>query len=180
MSPNSLPRRRLLAATAAGLTTAVAGCSSLPGTDDSTPEDLQFDELHQTPTYVADGVDLSLPDEVPTVSGRNNADLLLLPGDTGVDAEQAAEWLAADRAIGLLGDDAEPTWLDWETSDAFKQTFENEGVADSDPDPDLLVGVTFENRTSTYGRTWADGPRERDLIRALDEIVADIEAHTPT
>lgn len=114
------------------------------------------------------------------MSATNNADLLLLPGDTDVDAQQAADWLAADRRLALVGDDAEPTWLDWEASEAFQETFDNEGVAESDPDPDLLVGVTFDNRTSTYGRTWADGPRERDLLRALDEIVADIDAHTPT
>ena len=88
--------------------------------------------------------------------------------------------MTGDRAIALLGKDAEPTWLDWEASDAFHEAFENRGAADSSPDPDLLVGVTFENRTSTYGRTWADGPRERDLVRALDEIVVDIEARTPT
>lgn len=175
----TLPRRRFLAATAAAVTTAVAGCSALPGTGDTT-EELTFDELHQTPTYVADGVDLTLHEEIPTVSATNNADLLLLPGDTDVDAQQAADWLAADRRLALVGDDAEPTWLDWEASEAFQETFDNEGVADGEPDPDLLVGVTFDNRTSTYGRTWADGPRERDLLRALDEIVADIDAHTPT
>ena len=174
-----LSRRRVLAGTAATITTAVAGCSSLPGADDTT-EALTFDELHQTPTYVADGVDLSLPDEVPTVSEPADADLLLLPGDTDVDAQQAADWLAGDREIGLLGDEAEPTWLDWEASDAFEDAFENEGAADSDPDPDLLVGVTFDQRTSTYRRTWADGPRERDLQRALDEIMVDIAERTPT
>ncbi|GAB7012204.1 hypothetical protein [Halolamina salina] len=178
MQHDSLPRRRALAAISATVTAAVAGCSNLPGTDDTT-EELTFDELHQTPTYVADGVDLTLHEEVPTVSATNNADLLLLPGDTDVAAEQAADWLAADRAIALLGDDAEPTWLDWEASDAFDDTFENRGAADSDPDPDLLVGVTFENRTATYNRTWADGPRDRDLIRALDEILVEIAARTP-
>ncbi|KPN32245.1 hypothetical protein SY89_03011 [Halolamina pelagica] len=179
MRQNALHRRQFVAATGAAITTAVAGCSALPGTGDTT-EELTFDELHQTPTYVADDVDLTLHEEVPTVSATNNADLLLLPGDTDVDAQQAANWLAADRKIALLGDDAEPTWLDWEASEAFQGTFDNEGVADSNPDPDMLVGVTFDNRTSTYGRTWADGPRERDLLRALDEIMVDIAERTPS
>jgi len=79
-----------------------------------------------------------------------------------------------------LGDDAEPTWLDWEASDAFDDAFDNRGAADSDPDPDLLVGVTFESRTATYRRSWADGPRDRDLVRALDEILVEIAERTPT
>lgn len=178
MRQNALHRRRFVAAAATTLTAAVAGCSTLPGTGDTT-EELTFDELHQTPTYVADGVDLTLPDEVPTVSEPGDADLLLLPGDTDVDPEQAAEWLTEDRKIGLLGEAAEPTWIDWEESDAFEETFDNQGIGDSEPDPQLLVGVTFDNRTSTYGRTWADGPRERDLIRALDEIMVDIAERTP-
>jgi hypothetical protein len=175
----TLPRRGFLAGAAATLAAAVAGCSSLPGTGDDTTEELRFDELHQTPTYVADGVDLSLPEEVPTVTGENNADLLLLPGDTDVAAQQAADWLAGAREIALLGEAAEPTWLAWEASEAFEDAFDNRGAADSDPDPDLLVGTTFDNRTSTYRRTWADGPRDRDIVRALDEIAVDIAERTP-
>jgi hypothetical protein len=178
MQQDALHRRRFIAASAATITTAVAGCSSLPDPG-NTSEQLLFDELHQTPTYVADGVEIDLHEEIPTVSTTDNADLLLLPGDTDVEAQRAADWLAADRAIALLGDDAEATWLDWEASDAFDDTFENQGVADSDPDPDLLVGVTFETRTATYRRSWADGPRDRDIVRALDEILADIVERTP-
>lgn len=172
-----LHRRRLLAG-AATLTAAVAGCSGVPATDD-TPEALQFEELHQTPTCAAEAVDLALPDEVPTESDPDDAELLLVPGDTNVDAQQTADWLAADRAIALLGDDAEPTWIDWKRSDAFAEAFENEAVADNDPDPQLLVGVAVESRTATYNRTWADGPRERDLLRALDEILVDVVERTP-
>lgn len=175
----SLHRRRLLAATAATLTAAVAGCSSLPGMAEDTPADLTFDKLHETPTYVAEDADLSMPEEVPLVEAATDADLLLLPGDTGVDPQQAADWLADDRAIALLGDAAEPTWIDWERSDAFDETFENDGYGDASPDPDLLVGAAVEMRTTTYNRTWSDGPRERDLLRALDEILVDMAEHTP-
>jgi len=178
MQHESPARRRLLAATGAMLTTALAGCSSLPD-GGRTSEQLVFEELHQTPTYVAEGVDIDLHEEIPTVSAKNNADLLLLPGDTDTGAEQAADWLTDDRWIALLGDAAEATWLDWEASDAFDDAFENRGAADSDPDPDLLVGTVFENRTATYRRTWADGPRDRDLVRALDEILVAIEERTP-
>lgn len=179
MPSETLHRRGFLAGTAATLATGVAGCSSLPGTGDDTPEELSFDELHQTPTYIADGVDLSLPEEVPTVTTENDAELLLLPGDTDVAAQQAADWLAGDREIALLGDAAEPTWLAWEASEAFDDAFDNRGAADSDPDPDLLVGTVSDNRTSTYRRTWADGPRDRDVVRALDEIMLSIAERTP-
>jgi hypothetical protein len=178
MQNDSLHRRRFLAAAGATLTAAVAGCSTLPG--DDTPEELQFEELHQTPTYVADGADLSLPEEVPTVEATANADLLVLPGDPAVDAEQAVEWLADGRAVSLLGDDAESTWLAWAQSEAFTDTFENEGYADSEPDPDLLVGAAIGNVVTRFGKTWADGPRNRDLLRALDETLVEIEARTPT
>lgn len=180
MQDDSLPRRRLLAATGTTLTAAVAGCSNLPGTGGSTPEELTFEELHQTPTYVADGVGLSLPDDVPTVSGRNNADLLLFTGSPDVDAEQAVDWLAGERVIALLGDGAESTWIEWAQSDVFTDTFENEGYADSEPDPDLLIGAAVGQVVTRYNRTWGDGPRDRDVLRALDETLVDIEQQTPS
>lgn len=179
MQDDSLPRRRFLAAAGATLPTAVAGCSTLPGMGDSTPENLQFEKLHQTPVYRADGVDLSLPEEVPTVRVAGNAELLVFPGDPDVDAEQAVEWLADDRVLALVGDAAEATWIEWAQSDAYTETFENEGYGDSSPDPDLLLAAAVELQVTRYSRSWSDGPRNRDLLRALDETLVDIEEETP-
>lgn len=170
-------RRHLLTCASTGLVGALAGCAGL--TDDSTPEELQFERLQATAVYVEEGVDLSMPDEVGTVRATNNADLLVLPGDTGVEAEQAVDWLAADRVLALLGDDTEASWLAWARSDAFSDAFENRGVADSDPDPQLLVAAAVDRQVTTYRRTWADGPRDRDVLRALDETLVDLAERTP-
>lgn len=152
---------------------ALGGCAALRG--DDAPDDLEFERLQRTPVYRDDGVDLSLPEEVPTVSATNNADLILLSGEPDVDAERAVEWLADNRVLALLGDAAESTWLAWVESDAYTDTFNTEGAADSEPDPDLLVAAAFELDVTRYGHTWSDGPRDRDVLRALDEILVDIE-----
>ena len=108
-----------------------------------------------------------------------NADLLVLPGDTDVGAERAVDWLAADRVLALLGEAAEPTWLSWARSDVYRDAFEGEGVGDGDPDPQLLVAGTVGLHVTTYRRTWSDGPRERDVLRALDETLVDLAGRTP-
>lgn len=170
-------RRRLLACLSAGTVSGLAGCAALGG--DDTPRDLQFERLQTTAVYVDEDADLSMPEEVETVGAPTNADLLVLPGDTDVGAERAVDWLAADRVLALLGEAAEPTWLSWARSDVYRDAFEGEGVADGDPDPQLLVAGTVGLHVPTYRRTWSDGPRERDVIRALDETLADLASRTP-
>ena len=85
----------------------LAGCVGLTASDE--PTDLELERLQTTAVYVDDGVDLTLPEEVETVGARTDADLLVLLGDTDVAAEQAVDWLAADRVLALFGDAAEPT-----------------------------------------------------------------------
>ena len=173
----SLPRRRVLAGASAVVSGAVAGCGALSG--DGSPEDLTFSRLHQTPVYVADRVDLSMPDEVPTVTATNNADLIVLPGDTDIGAEQAVDWLTEERVLALLGETAEGTWLGWARSDDFETAFDERGYSDSEPDPELLVAAAVGLHVPTYRHSWADGPRERDVLRTLDEDLVDIETRTP-
>lgn len=96
-----------------------------------------------------------------------------------VDAEQAVEWLADESALTLLGDEAESTWLAWVQSDACADTFDAQGFGDAEPDPDLLVAAAIGLDTPRYSRTWSDGPRDRDVLRALDETRVDIENRTP-
>lgn len=171
-----LTRRQALAGAAVATLGAVAGCGR--AAPDSSG-DRSHAVLHQTPTYVADGVDLTVPEEIPTVNATNNADLLVLPGDTDVEAQRAVDWLAADRAVALLGDGAERTWIAWARSDAYAETFDDRGFGDSEPDPQLLVGAAVGPHVSTYRHTWGNGPSDRDVLRALDEDLADIEAATP-
>lgn len=167
-------RRRVLAATGAALSGAVAGCNALDGlAGDDAPE--SYERLQLTAVHVADEVDVSVPGEVSTVDARNNADLLVIPGDTDTGAEQAVEWLADGRVLALLGDSAEGTWLEWTQSDAYGDTFDNQGYSDSEPDPDLLVAAAVDLRVTTYRHTWGNGPRDRDVLRALDEALVDIE-----
>ena len=171
-------RRRALRTGGIALFSSLAGCSALT-TDDAGPDDWTFEQLDATAVYVADGADVSVPSEVSTVDNANNADLLLLPDETTADADQVVEWLAADRVLAILGDGSEATWLSWARSDAFRDTFENEGFGDSEPDPSLVVGATIGLYVKTYRRSWSDGPRNRDVLRALDETLVAIENETP-
>lgn len=170
-------RRRTVCGAGSGLVGLLAGCASL--TDGKESSDPSYDQLQRTAVYVAEGVDLSMPDEVPTVRAAENADLLVLPGDTDTDASQAVDWLAADRVLALLGSAAEATWLDWAQSEPFTDTFEPGGYADGEPDPVLLVAAKIGLNVPTYRHSWGGSPRDRDLLRALDEDLAAIASRTP-
>jgi hypothetical protein len=174
-------RRRALAGLAAALTAGTAGCSEIghrlagAGEADATPEDRSYELLDQVGVYLAGAVDLSVPSEVETVESPDDADLLVLPDDTDVDAEQAADWLAGDRVVALLGEDAQATWLEWAQSDAFAETFGDGGYGRGDPAPQLLVGAAIESQVSTYRTTWEGGPSDDEIVGELDETLVDIE-----
>lgn len=173
-------RRDFLAGASAALVGAVAGCSALVSDGPNGPrDDREYGRLQVTAVYVADGVDLSMPDEVETVTGPSNADLLVLPGGTDARAEQVVDWLADDRTLALLGDGAESTWLSWARSDTYRDTFDGGGYGDSDPDPQLLVAAAVGLDVTTYRHTWGDGPRDRDVLDALDEVLVDVATRTP-
>jgi hypothetical protein len=162
---------------------ALAGCAALSdGLDEEEPPgDDGPDEYRRLDTvgvHVAEGVDLSVPDEVETVSAPTDADVVVLPDETGVAADQAADWLADDRVLALLGADAEATWLGWARSDPFRDALDG-GFADAEPDPQLLVGGAVGAHVRTYRHTWADGPDDDDVLEALDENLADLARRTP-
>lgn len=173
-----MTRRRTLLAGGAALAVGLAGCTAR--TTDGTPAELAFERLDLTAVYVHADVDLAVPDDVPTVSAKTNADLLVLPGDSNADAEQVVEWLADERVLALLGDTAEGTWLAWARSEAFDEHFERRGSSDAEPDPDLLVAAAVGLDVPTYRHTWSDSPSDRDVLRALDEILVDLEPRTPS
>ena len=169
-------RRDVLRASGVVAVGALAGCSAL---GDDTPEEPSYRQLPTTAVYVADGVDLSVPPEIETVSDPVNADLVVVPADTSVTAEQAVQWLADGRAVALLGDAAEETWHAWTGSADYRDTFDTEGYADSDPDPELLVAGAIGLDVTTYRYSWGEGPSDEDVLGALDESLVDIETRTP-
>ncbi|MDZ7700793.1 MAG: hypothetical protein U5J98_01300 [Halobacteriales archaeon] len=170
-----LTRRRALGG-AAALVGTLAGCSALPADRD---DDQSYDRLARTATYVSPNADLEFPAELPAVENTHNADLLVLPGDTAHGPDQAADWLAADQVVALVGDGAERRWLDWARSDAFEDTFESPGASDAEPDPTLVVAAAVGTLVHTYRHSWADSPRDRDVLRAIDEDLGDVESETP-
>lgn len=170
-------RRHVISGIGVALAGAVAGCTAF-GNEES-PGDQSYMQLQQTAVYLADGVDLSVPGEVETVDAPTNADLLVLPGETAVEADQAVTWLADERVIALLGGAAESTWLTWAQSDAYRETFDEQGVSDSEPDPSLLVAGAVDLQVPTYRHSWSGDARDRDILRALDEDLTDIESRTP-
>lgn len=176
-----LTRRQALAGTGATLVGTIAGCASLPDeeSEDGPAGESAYERLQRTAVYVDSDVDLSIPDDVPTVSAPNNADLIVLPGDTEVGAERAVDWLADERVLALLGDESEPTWLAWVRSDVYTDTFRGEGAGDAEPDPNLLVAAAIDVTVTTYRFTWGEGPRDRDVLQRLDETLDDIQARTP-
>lgn len=123
-------RRRVLAVSGAALVGGLAGCG---GGDGGSPADPEYERLDRTATYVADGVELSVPGEIPTVDAKNEADLLVLPASTGRAARRVVEWLVDGRAVALLGAAAEQTWLAWAGSDAYRDAFGQRAEATPSP-----------------------------------------------
>lgn len=113
------------------------------------------------------------------MSAPADADLLVIPGDTTIGAAQAVEWLTDDRVLALLGSTAEATWLDWAQSEPFAEAFDPGGYADGEPDPLLLVAAKVGQDVPTYRHSWGGTPRNRDLLRAMDEDLAAIASRTP-
>jgi hypothetical protein len=165
-------RRRVIAGLGAAVSAALAGCGST--NDDSTPAEPTFDRLDATSVHVDDGVDLSLPAAVSTVENTHNAELLVLPGDAAVGTERVADWLADGKSLGLLGQEAEATWLEWARSEAVREHFDTQGVSDADPDPQLVVAAAVGLSLPTFRSTWSDEPTGRDVMKALDDALVDI------
>lgn len=171
-----LPRRRLLQATTALSVVTLAGCSALStGTSTPTPAP-PYDHLRNTPIYRSDDVGLRIPDRLPTVEAPTNAELLVIHGNPAVDAEQAVTWLVDGRAVALLGDSAQTTWTRWTQSEAYRETFQSKGRSEATPEPHLLVATAAGTTAETHRYSWSDLPSNTQLLDALDDAIADIEA----
>ena len=169
-------RRSYLAGLSAVAATALAGCTAIEGAfSRETPEPPSYDYLKQTPTYVADGVDLTLPAGVPRVDAVADAALVVLPDDTDMTAEVAVNRWLDGAGIALVGQESEATFHAWQSTDPYEETFDHRGRADSSPDPDVLVTFAIgEELVGTYGTTWADtdDPSDRRVLSALEDALA--------
>lgn len=171
-----LPRRPLLQTTSTLSVAALAGCSFLADSTATPTATPAYDHLRETPMYRSDDVGLRVPDRLPTVEAPTNADLIVIHGTPAVDAEQAVTWLADERAVGLLGDSAQRTWTEWTQSDAYRETFQSNGRSEATPEPHLLVAAAAGTTATTYRYSWSDLPSNTQLLDALDDAIADIEA----
>lgn len=174
-------RRRLLTGAGAALLGATAGCANLTGgwvaSEDG--EDRELRRLDETTTYRADGVDLTLPDAVPTAGTAPEAELLLLPGDTDAEVERVVDWLAGGKRLALVGTESEPTWLEWAGSQPFTRRFDNEGIGDGSPDPQLVAAHAVDDFVHRYNHTWEGGPDDQQLVWGLDGILVEMDDRTP-
>lgn len=171
-----LPRRRLLQTTTALPVVALAGCSALSESTSTPTPTPTYDHLRNTPIYRSDDVGLRIPDRLPTVETPTNADLIVIHGNPAVDGEQAVTWLAAERAVALLGDSAQTTWTEWTQSEAYRGTFQSKGRSEATPEPHLLVAAVAGTTAKTHRYSWSDLPSNTQLLDALDDAMADIEA----
>lgn len=167
-------RRRLLQAAGALPAVTLAGCSAAFDSSEAATATPDYEQLPQTAVYTADDVGIRLPETVERVTAPANADLVVVHGNPSVDAEQAVTWLADERAVALLGDRAQETWLDWAETEPYRDAFGSEGRAAGDPAPHLLVAAASGTDVTTYRYSWGDQPSNADLVRALDDAMADI------
>lgn len=170
MTPSEATRRRFLAGASASFALALAGCGR-DADQDATPTPIEYDHLGQRTLYPADGLGLTVPENLETTQTRDGATLFLLPGTTDVAATQAVEWLDSQRVVALLGDGAEGTWLDWARSDAYAETFGRGGVADPDPDPDLVVLRWNGQGVSPHHYTWGNPYDDADVFEAIEDAL---------
>ena len=169
MNDGTLSRRRICVGAGSLVAAALAGCAN--GESDETPTPIEYDDLEQREVFVAEALDIAVPPSVPTVETRDDADLLLLPGDTAVAAQEAVAWLEGDRVLALLGDEAQSTWLAWVRSEAYRNAFGGTGGSETDPAPDLLVALPGPELVSTDRTTWGHEYDDREVFVALEEAL---------
>jgi hypothetical protein len=167
-------RRQTLAAGGLVLAGVVTGCQGFITDRSGTTTPTEFDHLDDRPIYVDEALDLTVPEAVQVVSEPEDADLILLSDDPDAGPEEAVDWLSDRRAIGLLGDDAQDTWLSWVDSQPYHDAFDPNGVAEGEPAPDLVISWHTGNLVTTRRYGWDRGPDDGKVLTALDESLTDI------
>ena len=166
-----LTRRRAMATLGAAIVGALAGCVGFIENGESSEE---YERLQERPVYFAANVDLSVPDEVWTVDAPTDADLVVLPDTPDTEVSQGVEWIKQGRAIALLGDDAQNTWLSWIQSDVYVETFGREDFGVGEPEPNVLVAWDAGSVVTTSRSTIDSGLTDRTVLSTLDEALGDI------
>jgi len=172
---HDVTRRHLLGASGTAATGAVAGCSAL-SSEETAPD--TYDHLEQRPVYVDSAVEITVPDSVQLVETPGDADLIVLPDTPEIEVAQAVEWLEETRAIALLGDQSQRTWLSWEQSDAYVAAFDPQGFGEGDPEPDLLIAWNTDPLITTQQYGWGSDPTDSDVLAALNKTLGEIEPRT--
>ena len=164
-------RRGVLATSGTAVVVALAGCSALSG--EGTPE--EYENLQQRPVYFDEDIQLSIPETVQSVDAPGDADLIVIPDTPDIEVSQAVEWLQQKRVIALLGGEAQSTWLSWVQSDAYEEAFDPQGIAEGDPEPQLLIAWDTGSLVTTQQYSWGSGPSDSDVLSGLNETLGEID-----
>lgn len=173
-----ITRRRLLRAAPVVPFTTLAGCSAFPAGASSPTPTPDFEGLGSISIYTSDDVGLRVPDRIATVDAPSEADLIVLHGNPAVDVEQAVTWLANGRAVALLGDRAQSTWIEWTASAPYREAFGAGGRSEAEPAPHLIVSAAVDSSISTHRYSWPELPRNGEILEALDDAMHDIAGRT--
>jgi len=168
-------RRQLLSVSGTAAAGALAGCSTL-SSEETAPD--VYDQLEQRPVYVDAAVSLTVPDSVQRVETPDAADLIVLPDTPDTDVTQAVAWLEEMRAIALVGDQSQRTWLSWVQSDAYVEAFDPQGFGEGDPEPQLLIAWNADPLITTQQYSWGSSRSDEDVLSALNETLGEIEPRT--
>lgn len=178
-------RRQWLGGGAVVATMTFAGCGDAffggnGGSSTRTPP--SYEHLERTRVYVASDVSLRLPTGVSRVDAPATADLVVLPGSTDVTATKSRDWLVAGKGVALVGTDAQSTFIHWHRSEVYENTFGG-AYAKGDPPPEMIVAFAQDRKfVRKHGVSWGhDGsPTNAELLRGLENVLADHRTRTPT
>lgn len=175
-----LPRREVVSRTCALSIAALAGCSNRTHDSPSSTEAPDYDRLEETSVFVSDDVGIRLPEAVQRASKPTNADFVVLHANPSVEPETAVSWLADGRAIALLGDSAQETWLEWTGSEPYRDEFGGDAGSRAEPAPHLLVARYVDSIVQTSRFSWGNQPSNRDIVQTLEESLGDLATPTPS
>lgn len=167
-------RRTLLRTAGTALLAGLAGCTRQlrrPG-DPATPTTPTYTRLRETPAFLADGVDLELPDGVTQVETAADAGLVVLPPDPAVEPATAVDWLTDGTVLAVVGRPADEFVLRIHRSDAARNAFDSTGYGDPSDPVDVMgafaVGTQY---ISTAAYSYGDPPSDEEVVGDLEETL---------